>query len=117
MVDVWNGNLNRLKVNRRENCPSCHGRYDFLDNKFGTKTTSLCGQNAVQIVNPSVKMISLSDLAVRLKAVGNVKYNEFMLNFAVGSNEMVIFSDGRAIIKNTNDESVARGLYAKYIGA
>jgi len=28
---------------------------------------------------------------------------------------MVIFPDGRAIIKNTTDESLARGLYAKYI--
>jgi len=30
---------------------------------------------------------------------------------------MVIFPDGRAIVKNTDDEVMARGLYAKYIGA
>jgi hypothetical protein len=29
---------------------------------------------------------------------------------------MNLFLDGRAIIKNTNDEALARGLYAKYIG-
>jgi len=38
-----------------------------------------------------------------------------MLNFTVGGQEMVIFPDGRAIIKNTTDEFLARGLYAKYI--
>jgi len=40
-----------------------------------------------------------------------------MLNFTVGTQEMVVFPDGRAIIKNTNDESLARGFYAKYIGS
>jgi len=39
-----------------------------------------------------------------------------MLRFIIGNQEMVIFPDGRAIVKNTNDESLARGLYAKYIG-
>jgi len=29
---------------------------------------------------------------------------------------MVLFPDGRAIVKGTNDESVAKGLYAKYVG-
>jgi hypothetical protein len=38
-----------------------------------------------------------------------------MLRFLVDDREMVVFPDGRAIIK-TNDESLARSLYAKYIG-
>jgi len=29
---------------------------------------------------------------------------------------MVIFPEGRAIVKNTDDESLALGLYNKYIG-
>jgi hypothetical protein len=40
-----------------------------------------------------------------------------MLNFMVDGKEMVIFPDGRAIVKNTADESLARGLYTKFIGA
>ena len=83
----------------------------------GGKTTSLCGQNAVQVLNPGLKDISFQQLEARLKVVGKVNYNEFMLNFSVDGKEMVIFPDGRAIIKNTADESLARGLYAKYIGA
>jgi len=39
-----------------------------------------------------------------------------MLRFAVDDYEMVVFPDGRAIVKNTDDESLARGLYAKYVG-
>jgi molybdopterin-synthase adenylyltransferase len=116
-IDVWKGNYKVLKTNRHPDCPACHGKYEFLEKRFGTKTTSLCGQNAVQITTPEVKTVSLVDLAKQLEAVGTVNYNEFMLSFAVDHTEMVIFPDGRAIVKNTNDESFARGFYTKYIGA
>jgi adenylyltransferase/sulfurtransferase len=71
----------------------------------------------VQVLNPGVNAVSFEALEARLKAVGHVSYNEFMLNLTVDSKEIVIFPDGRAIVKNTTDESLARGLYAKYIGA
>jgi adenylyltransferase/sulfurtransferase len=116
MIDVWRSQFDHLKISRRENCPSCGGKYEFLETRFGTKTTSLCGQNAVQVLSPTQKGISFDDLATRLIAVGKVTYNEFMLNFKVDSKEMVVFPDGRAIVKNTADESLARGLYSKYIG-
>ena len=60
--------------------------------------------------------LSFPALEACLRSVEKVTYNEFMLNFTVGGQEMVIFPDGRAIVKNTIDESLARGLYAKYIG-
>jgi molybdopterin/thiamine biosynthesis adenylyltransferase len=115
-IDVWEGEFTRLKISRRPDCPACRGKFEFLEAKFGTKTTSLCGQNAIQVINPEVKDISLAALAERLKPVGQVTCNEFMLRFVVDNREIVLFPDGRAIIKNTNDESLARGLYSKYIG-
>jgi hypothetical protein len=30
---------------------------------------------------------------------------------------MTVFADGRAIVKGTRDSSIARSLYARYIGA
>jgi molybdopterin-synthase adenylyltransferase len=116
IVDVWRGKFNRLEVLPFPDCPSCNGRFEFLEAKFGTKSTSLCGQNAVQVMNPEVKEISFERLAAHLRPVGKVSYNEFMLRFEVDNRELVIFPDGRMIVKNTNDESLARGLYAKYIG-
>jgi len=116
-IDVWRFTFTHIRISSRVDCPACLGKYEFLDGKFGVKTTSLCGQNAVQVLNPRAGELSFKELAVRLKAVGKVTYNEFMLNFAVDSEEMIIFPDGRAIVKNTTDESLARGLYAKYIGA
>jgi len=116
-IDVWTGAFTHFKIARSSDCPGCQGKYEFLDAQFGTRTTSLCGQNAVQVLNPGLKDISFPQLEARLKAVGKVNYSEFMLTFIVDGKEMVIFSDGRAIVKNTSDESLARGLYAKYIGA
>ena len=116
-IDVWTAELKRFKISRRPDCPACNGKYEFLDAQFGTKTTSLCGQNAVQVLNPGIKHVSFEQLESRLKNVGKVSHNEFMLDFMVDSQEMVVFPDGRAIVKNTADESLARGLYAKYIGA
>jgi adenylyltransferase/sulfurtransferase len=116
-IDVWSGDFKHFKIARNSDCSSCQAKYEFLDAQFGTRTTSLCGQNAVQVLNPGLKDISFKQLEPRLKAVGKVNYNEFMLNFMVDGKEMVIFPDGRAIVKNTSDESLARGLYTKYIGA
>jgi len=116
IIDVWKGTFDRLRIKSHQGCPACQGNYEFLQGKFEMKATSLCGQNAVQVLNPKVGRLSFEALAPRLEAVGEVSYNEFMLNFAVDSQEMVIFPDGRAIVKNTTDESLARGLYAKYIG-
>jgi adenylyltransferase/sulfurtransferase len=117
LIDVWSGSFHRLKPSRRKSCPACNGAYEFLQARFGTRATSLCGQNAVQILNPAVKQISLQALAERLESAGKVWFNEFMLHFSVDSAEMVVFPDGRAIVKNTTNEAAARALYSRYIGA
>jgi len=116
IIDVWKDTFNHLKIGPRPDCPACHGKYEFLEGKFEIRTTILCGQNAVQVSNPDAGQVSLEELAVRLKPIGDVNYNEFMLRFLTETDEMVIFPDGRAIVRNTNDEALARGLYAKYIG-
>jgi len=117
IIDVWQNNFDRLEIHQRDDCPACQDKYEFLDGKSGVKTTSLCGQKAVQVLNTSVANISFHELSERLSPLGEVNFNEFMLRFTVEDNEMIVFPDGRAIVKDTTDESLARGLYAKYIGA
>lgn len=116
IIDVWTGSFERFDIVPRYDCPACSGRYESLEGKLGVKATSLCGQNAVQVLNPGIERLSFPALEARLRPLKKVNYNEFMLNFTVGDQEIVIFPDGRAIVKNTTDESLARGLYAKYIG-
>ena len=116
-IDVWNGTFHRLKVTPRPACPACQGNYEFLEGHVGLKTVALCGQNEVQILNPEAPAILLKELARRLEpVVAEVKYNDFMLRFRVDDHEMIVFPDSRAILRETTDESLARGLYSKYIG-
>jgi adenylyltransferase/sulfurtransferase len=49
--------------------------------------------------------------------VDDVRHNEFLLKFRIAPYEMIVFADGRAILKGTKDPAVARTLYARYIGA
>jgi molybdopterin/thiamine biosynthesis adenylyltransferase len=116
MIDVWRGSFDNTKLGRREDCPACHGKYDFLDERFIIKTTSFCGQSrAVQVVNTKVTEIDLDELAERLASLGGVSHNEFMLRFNVHNKEIIVFPDGRAIVRNTIDESLAKELYVRYV--
>jgi adenylyltransferase/sulfurtransferase len=114
-VDVWKGLFKRFKVFRNAGCLPCHGTFKFLEANSRTMTTILRGQNAVQISSSPANKVSLKELATRLVAVGKVTYNDFMLTFIIDTHEMVVFSDGRIIVKNTVVESLAQELYMKYI--
>lgn len=99
-IDVWSDVFHHLAIEPRRDCPACNGRYEFLEKPFAIKTTSLCGQSrAVQVIDTEVNKIALDELAARLRNSGDVSYNEFMLTFSTGDNEIIIFPDGRAIVK------------------
>ncbi|MFC2065473.1 ThiF family adenylyltransferase [Chloroflexota bacterium] len=118
IIDVWEDIFEHLKIKSREDCPSCGGRYEFLDARFNIRTTSLCGQSrAMQVVNSKVTAIDLDEIAAHLRDVGNIRRDEYMLRFDADNHEITVFPDGRAIIKNTIDESQAEELYNKYLGA
>jgi molybdopterin/thiamine biosynthesis adenylyltransferase len=117
-MDVWENTSERIELPRQPDCPTCGlHRYEFLDSLSGTSSTSLCGRNAVQVRGGKKgDKIHLPDLAERLGTVGQVTFNEFLLRFNVDGYELTIFPDARAIIKGTDDEQVAKSVYARYIG-
>ena len=124
-IDLWGNTLMQLKVaNARDDgdCPCCkHRQFDYLDGKAGTSSTSLCGRNAVQLTHrQNVGKINFEDLAERLSAHGSVSCNEFILRARISENgsdyELSLFPDGRAIVKGTGDTTVAKNVFAKYVG-
>ncbi len=70
----------------------------------------------MQILHPNGAKLDLANLAGRLKRVGGVTYNSFLLRLKLEKYELAVFPDGRSIISGTNDPAIAKGLYAKYIG-
>lgn len=61
--------------------------------------------------------VDFAEMSARLGSHGTVKHNAFVLKFWREPFEMTLFPDGRAIIKGTNDTSVARSLYARFVGS
>ncbi len=123
IVDVWEGTLRKMNVanlRERSDCPACvQGKRDWLSGARGSQTTVLCGRNAVQVSPAAKQSLVLSELAARLRGAGDVSHNAFLLRLTLPREEgqLTIFPDGRAIIKGTDDATVARSLYARYVGA
>lgn len=116
--DVWRNDWRRINLDAPgAECPTCRfGRYDTLEAEAGDLAISLCGREAVQ-VNPSRStQIDLPALAERLRAVGEVQVNPYLLRLRVGDYELTVFQDARVIIRGTDDVPTARTLYARYIG-
>ena len=116
-VDIWTRRFQQVEVLRDEDCPACgRGQYDFLRARETAWVTSLCGRDAVQITPPRPAEISLDELARALAQVGEVALSGFLLQATIEGHELVIFPDGRVMIKGTTDEARARSLYNKYVG-
>jgi hypothetical protein len=118
VIDVWQDTFGKLSLKRNPDCPACRGRYEFLEDRFDVKVTSLCGQSrAIQIVNTRAGRVNFNSVAAQLPENAVIARNEYLLSFSVGDHEIAVFPDGRAIIKGTVDESEARDLYTRYVGA
>lgn len=124
-LDLWENESMQLRVDRareKSDCPCCKGRhFDYLEGKAGSGADALCGRNAVQLRHrQTANGVDFDGLASRLCQHGKVRHNEYMLFADVRDGgerfEITLFPDGRAIVKGTDDPSVARGVYAKFVG-
>jgi len=116
--DLWSNRFHEFEIEKRMDCPVCQKRiFPLLAGKLKNQATYLCGRNMVQ-VSPAQKMnISLERLEEKLASLGSVQNNGYLLRFLTGAYELMIFPDGRALVKGTSDEALARSLYARYVGA
>jgi adenylyltransferase/sulfurtransferase len=125
-VDLWHNRIANLKVTdayARGDCPCCkRRRFEFLDGARGSGATTLCGRDAVQLrPHEGAATLDLDAVAARLGAEANVRLSVYMLRAEIRDNgkpySLSLFPDGRAIVHGTSEPSIARGLYAKYVGA
>ena len=117
-VDVWQGTFEVMDLRGQAPwCPACTQAHYEYAGASAAPTAVLCGRDAVQIRAPRGAGVDLPALASRLAAVGEVTANEHLLRFSAPGAELIVFRDGRAIVKNVHDVGQARSLYAKYVGA
>ncbi|MGA8868338.1 MAG: ThiF family adenylyltransferase [Candidatus Sulfotelmatobacter sp.] len=115
--DVWTNERSEINAGApRPGCRTC-GEREFIHLAGqGRPHITLCGRNSVQI-HERHRPVDFAEMQRRLAAHGVVRYNEFVLKFSHEPYEMTLFPDGRAIIKGTTDTSLARSLYARYVGS
>ena len=116
-LDLWTNDRAEMGANRpRVDCQTCARRqFSHLAGE-GRPHITLCGRNSVQI-HERRRPVDFKIMTARLQPHGTVKHNDFVLKFWRAPYELTLFPDGRAIIKGTSDASVARSLYARFIGS
>jgi molybdopterin/thiamine biosynthesis adenylyltransferase len=115
--DVWRNEWRRIGTGTpRNDCPTCAlAVYETLSG-VDEGAAVLCGRDAIQISPSQPTRINFSTLEQRLRRLGEVKFNEYLLRFKTGPFELTVFQDARSIIRGTDEIATARSLYAKYIG-
>ena len=116
--DVWSHNFRKIDLGREAmaTCPVCsEERYEYLEGN-PLRTVTLCGRNAVQLI-PGVRGdIDFNALSKSISTFGPVQFNDFLLRCTAPPYELTLFKDGRAIVKGTEEASMARSVYSKMVG-
>jgi adenylyltransferase/sulfurtransferase len=114
--DVWEARFTRMTVSRDPACPCCAcRRFDFLS-VATPQASALCGRDSVQVRPLVPARPDFAALAERLRPLGTVVSNEYLLRYRNEEVEMTLFADGRAIVKGTTDPARARSLVARTFG-
>ena len=120
IVGLWSNHFRTMDVQTlrdKVDCPTCKKKeFQWLSGQRGSQSTILCGRNSVQLSFAEREAIDLESLAERLKPLGKVEHNPFLVRFHVEDYSITAFADGRAIVSGTDEVAVAKKLYAQYLG-
>ncbi|MDG2148327.1 MAG: ThiF family adenylyltransferase [Planctomycetota bacterium] len=116
VVDGWRGDVRTVSLSIDPTCPCCQRQsYEFLNSQSAAMPTELCGRNAIQLP-PTGAPVDLESAAKRLAKEGVVTRSRFLVRLDSPDRRLLLFSDGRVIIDNTQSASEARSVRAKLLG-
>jgi len=115
--DLWTSERSEISTIRpRPDCTVCGQRQFTHLAGEGRPHITLCGRNSVQI-HEHHRPVDFAAMRDRLAPHGQVRFNNLLLRFERPPHTLTLFSDGRAIIQGTTDVTLARSLYARFIGS
>jgi adenylyltransferase/sulfurtransferase len=120
VFDLWNNQVRsiNMRTGRRQDCFTCGAwQFPWLRGERGSAVTKLCGRNSVQFSPAGSEPADLDLLAAKLRAIGQVTANPYLVRLAVDDYQITVFADGRSIVDGTEDEAQARTVLAKYVGS
>jgi adenylyltransferase/sulfurtransferase len=117
---VWEGDVRPVrafaKARPRAGCDACAGRrYPALEGEGATDVVRLCGRNAVQIAPAGRERPDFDRLERALSGFA-VQRSAHVLSFPAEGVVLTLFSDGRCVVRGTEDFDRARSVYARYVG-
>lgn len=120
-IRVWDGAFvsTRLFENARPSaaCPVCAGRrFPALEGEGASDVVKLCGRNAVQVARAGRQRPDFDALEARLSRIGRVRRSAQLLSADIEDVSLAVFSDGRCVVRGTDDPRRARALYDRYVG-
>lgn len=118
---VWEGDVRPVRAFAKAapsvNCDACHGRrYPALEGEGSSEVIRLCGRNAVQISAATREAPDFDRLERVLSPRFPVQRSAHVLSFPAEGTILTLFSDGRCVVRGTEDFDRARSLYARYVG-
>ncbi len=118
VVDGWHPEIQRVRVVRKEDCPACgRGEREFLGVRRTQVLASLCGSETISLDPLHRGRVDLDAIGRHLEKLGTVRHAGSVLVADVEGHHLTLFPDGRALIRGVKDESAARAVYAKFVGA
>ena len=115
--DLWTSEKSEISTTQpRPGCTVCGQRLFAHLAGEGRPHITLCGRNSVQI-HEHHRPVDFAAMRDRLSPHGQVRFNNLLLRFERPPHTLTLFSDGRAIIQGTTDVTLARSLYARFIGS
>jgi adenylyltransferase/sulfurtransferase len=115
--DLWTNQ--RSEINTGTPSPACtvcgQRIFSHLSGE-GRPHITLCGRNSVQI-HEHHRPVDFPAMRDRLSPHGPVRFNNLLLRFERPPHTFTLFPDGRCLIQGTTDITLARTLYARFIGS
>jgi molybdopterin/thiamine biosynthesis adenylyltransferase len=115
--DLWTNQRSEISTSQpNPSCTVCGQRIFTHLAGEGRPHITLCGRNSVQI-HEHHRPVDFAAMRDRLLPHGTVRFNNLLLRFERPPHTITLFPDGRALIQGTTDVTVARSLYARFIGS
>jgi len=115
--DLWSNERSEINTSTpNPDCLVCGQRiFSHLAGE-GRPHITLCGRNSVQI-HEHHRPVDFAAMRDRLQPHGAVRFNDLLLRFDRPPHTLTLFPDGRCLIQGTTDVTLARSLYARFIGS
>jgi molybdopterin-synthase adenylyltransferase len=118
--DLWTNERSEINASTpNPACTVCGQRLFSHLSGEGRPHITLCGRNSVQI-HEHHRPVDFAAMRTRLLPhtdIQDLRFNNLLLRFKRPPHTFTLFPDGRCLIQGTTDITLARSLYARFIGS